>query len=223
MGFGDKKCKVSGIKSQDATLNDAVMSTPLTTLPQSYFDDVYQANNDPWSFETSEYERRKYEATVAALPNSHYHNAFEIGCSIGVLTQMLAARCKRLLAVDASELPLKTARARLATYPNVTIRQMSIPAEFPDGPFDLILFSEVGYYLSREDLARTRQSIIDAISPNGHVLLVHWTPFVPDYPLTGDEVHDFFYQAAQPDGPLTHLLNQRAETYRLDLFQKKLT
>lgn len=197
------------------------MSTPVTTLPQSYFDDVYRANDDPWSFETSDYERQKYEATVAALPNAQYHNAFEIGCSIGVLTQMLLQRCERLLAVDASELPLKTARTRLAPYPNVTIRQMNIPAEFPDGPFDLILFSEVGYYLSKDDLARTRQLIIDSLSPNGHLLLVHWTPVVPDYPLTGDEVHDFFSQATESDGPLTHLLNQRAETYRLDLFQKR--
>ena len=197
------------------------MNAPSTTLPKTYFDDVYRANNDPWSFETSDYERRKYEATVKALPNAHYHNAFEIGCSIGVLTQMLADRCDQLLAVDASELPLTAAHARLATYPNVTIRQMSIPVEFPDGPFDLILLSEVGYYLSREDLAHARQLMIDAMSPNGHLLLVHWTPLVPDYPLTGDEVHDFFGEFAQSDGPLNHVLNQRKETYRLDLFQKR--
>ncbi|MBD2757209.1 class I SAM-dependent DNA methyltransferase [Spirosoma validum] len=199
------------------------MSKTSSTLPQAYFDSVYQANNDPWAFATSDYERRKYEATLAALPNEHYHNAFEIGCSIGVLTQMLADRCDQLLAVDASELPLKTARERLATYPAVTIRQMSIPGEFPQGPFDLILLSEVGYYLSREDLSLSRQLMIDALSPNGHLLLVHWTPVVHDYPLTGDEVHDFFAASAQSTGPLTHLLNQRAETYRLDLFQKKLT
>ncbi len=192
-----------------------------TTLPQSYFDDVYRANSDPWSFETSDYERQKYEATVKALPDPHYHNAFEIGCSIGVLTQMLADRCDQLLAVDASELPLQAARTRLAAYPNVTIQLMNVPAEFPDGPFDLVLLSEVGYYFSREDLALARQRIIDALSPKGNLLMVHWTPFVPDYPLTGDQVHDFFLEAGQEGGPLTHLLNQRAETYRLDLFEKK--
>lgn len=192
-----------------------------TTLPQSYFDDVYRANSDPWSFETSDYERQKYEATVKALPDPHYHNAFEIGCSIGVLTQMLADRCDQLLAVDASELPLQAARTRLAAYPNVTIQLMNVPAEFPDGPFDLVLLSEVGYYFSREDLALARQRIIDALSPKGNLLMVHWTPFVPDYPLTGDQVHDFFLEASQEGGPLTHLLNQRAETYRLDLFEKK--
>lgn len=197
------------------------MPTPLSSLDKAYFDRVYQANEDPWSFATSDYERQKYETTVASLPTAHYENAFEIGCSIGVLTQMLAERCGQLLAVDASELPLKTARARLATYPNVTIQPMKIPDEFPDASFNLILLSEVGYYLSMPDLTHARQLLIDHLEPNGHLLLVHWTPFVHDYPLTGDQVHDFFLESAQPDGPLTQLKNQRESTYRLDLFQKK--
>ena len=196
------------------------MPTPQTTLNQAYFDSVYQANNDPWSFATSPYEREKYQTTISVLPNARYRSAFEIGCSIGVLTQLLADRCDNLLAVDASELPLKTARERLANYPSVTIEQMAIPAQFPDGLFDLILLSEVGYYLSKPDLSRARQWLTDHLEPGGHLLLVHWTPFVPDYPLTGDEVHDFFMEAAHPGGSLRHLLNKREETYRLDLFQK---
>ncbi|GAB3688979.1 SAM-dependent methyltransferase [Spirosoma flavus] len=198
------------------------MPTPNNTLNQQYFDDVYKANEDPWSFETSPYEQQKYEATLAALPNKQYDSAFEIGCSIGVLTQMLAPKCHRLLSVDASELPLKAARKRLADYPTVTIQQMAIPDQFPDGSFDLILLSEVGYYFSYSDLARVRQLLIDHLRPNGHLLLVHWTPVVHDYPLTGDQVHDFFLETSRPGGQLTHLLNQRADTYRLDLFQKKV-
>ena len=197
------------------------MPTPSTSLDKAYFDRVYEANDDPWSFATSPYEYQKYQATMAALPRAHYANAFEIGCSIGVLTQMLADRCDHLLAVDASELPLKTARERLATYANVIIQPMSIPGEFPDDTFDLIILSEVGYYLSMPDLERARQLLVDNLRPGGHLLLVHWTPFVHDYPLTGDQVHDFFLEAAQPEGPLTHLTNQRESTYRLDLFGKK--
>lgn len=197
------------------------MTDQLPSLDPAYFDRVYQANADPWSFESSPYERDKYAATMAALPDEHYEQAFEIGCSIGVLTQLLAGRCNQLLAVDASELPLQKARVRLADVPNVTLRQMNVPAEFPDGPFDLILLSEVGYYWAMPDLTRARQLIIDRLQPGGHLLLVHWTPPVHDYPLTGDQVHDFFMEQTQPDGTLQHLLNQRQETYRLDLFGKK--
>lgn len=197
------------------------MSTPSTSLDKAYFDRVYEANADPWSFATSPYEYQKYKATMAALPRAHYPNAFEIGCSIGVLTQMLADRCGRLQAVDASALPLQTAHERLAAYPNVTIQQMSIPGDFPADSFDLIILSEVGYYLSMPDLERARQLLVDSLNPGGHLLLVHWTPFVHDYPLTGDQVHDFFLQEAQPEGPLSHLTNQREATYRMDLFEKK--
>ena len=197
------------------------MPAPSDSLNQTYFDSVYKANADPWSFETSDYERQKYEATMAALPNARYTYAFEIGCSIGVLTKRLADRCNRILAVDASEIPLEAARARLASRTSVAIQQMSVPDEFPNDKFDLILLSEVGYYFAKPDLERLRKSLIDHLKPSGHLLLVHWTPEVHDYPLTGDQVHDFFLESAESNGPLSHLTNQRAETYRLDLFQKK--
>lgn len=193
---------------------------PDYSLPTTYFDDVYRANNDPWAFETSPYERDKYGATLEALSKKRYTSAFEIGCSIGVLSEMLAQRCDRLLSVDASELPLEAARKRLKPYPQVTVRQMSIPDTFPDEQFDLILLSEVGYYLVLDDLKQLRQQLLDHLTLGGQLLLVHWTPFVPDYPLTGDQVHEQFLNIANEGKLLTHLLGQRAETYRLDLFQK---
>lgn len=195
----------------------------MTSLPTTYFDEVYGANDDPWAFATSPYERAKYETTITALSKERYTNAFEIGCSIGVLSEMLAGRCDRLLSVDASELPLKTARQRLAPYNHVTVSQMSIPDQFPPDRFDLILLSEVGYYLTAEDLQRARHKMLDQIEPGGQLLLIHWTPVVPDYPLTGDEVHEQFMAISGDGQPLTHLLNQRTEKYRLDLFGKSMT
>ena len=69
---------------------------------------------------------------------------------------------------------------------------MQFPRETPDQTFDLIVLSEVGYYLSERDLLMARDWIVNALRPGGHLLLVHWTPLVEDYPLTGDEVHDLF-------------------------------
>ena len=194
----------------------------MTSLPTTYFDDVYGANDDPWAFATSPYERAKYETTITALPKERYANAFEIGCSIGVLSEMLAKRCDRLMSVDASELPLKTARQRLVPYRHVTVGRMSIPDQFPGGTFDLIVLSEVGYYLTVADLQRTRQMMLDRLVPGGQLLLVHWTPVVPDYPLTGDQVHEQFMVISGNGQPLTHLLDQRTEKYRLDLFGKSV-
>ena len=190
------------------------------TLPPEYFDHVYHANRDPWNFESSPYEQAKYAATLAALPRPHYAEAFEIGCSLGVLTAQLALRCGHLLAVDVSEAALAQARARCAALPQVEIRLMRVPEEFPPRLFDLILLSEVGYYWSPADLARAAEQLIAALKPGGQLLLVHWTPPVDDYPLTGDDVHQFFLAKAGPNGPLRHLAGQRHDTYRLDLLEK---
>ena len=190
------------------------------TLPPSYFDGVYQASTDPWSFASSPYEQGKYAATLAALPRPHYERVFEIGCSIGVLTARLAARCAHLLSVDVSEAALTQARQRCAELPQVRIERLQVPQEFPAGQFDLILLSEVGYYWSPPDLARAADLLLTALPPGGQLLLVHWTPPVHDYPLTGDEVHEFFLAKATPGGPLRHLHGHRADQYRLDLLEK---
>lgn len=192
------------------------------TLPPAYFDDVYRANNDPWSFETSPYEQAKYLDTVAALPKQQYHRAFEVGCSLGVLTEQLAARCGQLLAVDVAEAPLVRARQRCSHLPQVEFRQMTLPAEFPSNDtFDLVVLSEVGYYWAAPDLAKVADLLLAALRPGGQLLLVHWTPPVHDYPLTGDEVHEFFLSKALPAGPLEHLHGHRAAQYRLDLLARR--
>lgn len=189
------------------------------SLPATYFDKMYRASEDPWDFETSEYEKNKYLATTGALPRAEYENGFEIGCSIGVLTGLLAQKCRRLLSVDASEVPLAKARKRLQDARHVTIKQMQIPADFPDEKFDLVVVSEVGYYWSREDLAIAQKAIADSLLPGGHLLLVHWTPYVADYPLTGDEVHEAFDDLTRPDTRWKHLHHSREEKYRLDLWE----
>ena len=190
------------------------------SLPTDYFDQLYQENEDPWNFETSDYEQHKYAATLAALPKEHYQNAFEIGCSIGVLTQQLAARCKHLLAVDGSDIPLQRARERLAGEKHVRIERMRIPDTFPVDQFDLILVSEVGYYWSWEDLAKAQQRMVDTLLPGGHLLLVHWI-LPTNYPLTGDNVHEAFHDLAQTYSSLSHCYHQRTDRYRLDVWQRE--
>ncbi|MCF0059659.1 class I SAM-dependent methyltransferase [Dyadobacter sp. CY356] len=199
------------------------MEKPTKSLDAEFFNEMYQRNEDPWDFENSPYEREKYEATLAAIPNTSYENAFEIGCSNGILSEKLAGLCKNLLAVDASKIAIQNAEKRLADYPAVEVREMTIPNDFPDQKFDLILFSEVGYFLSREDLETAKDKMIHALTPKGHLLMVHWTPFVEEFPLTGDEVHDLFIESAGDNAsdPLIHLQGSREEQYRLDLFGKK--
>jgi SAM-dependent methyltransferase len=188
------------------------------SLPAAYFERLYAADPDPWEFETSAYESAKYQATLAALPRAQYSSAFEIGCSVGVLTERLAASCEHLLAVDVAERALRQARERCRDLPHVRFACMQVPDELPAGQFDLILLSEVGYYLSLDDLARLRTWIVERLLPNGQLVLAHWTPVIDDAPLTGDAVHDLFLNV--PD-QLARLSGSRAPTWRLDVLEQR--
>ena len=130
-------------------------------LRAAFFEEIYADDPDPWRFETSAYERAKYDATIAALEGRRFANGLEIGCSIGVLTQRLATRVDDLLAIDVAATALDRARAR--DLPNVAFELREVPEQFPDGAYDLIVISEVMYYL---DCACQIQ--IDACSAGMH-------------------------------------------------------
>lgn len=196
------------------------MKRPHTrSLPPEYFDTKYAEKLDYWDFETSEYEATKYTDTLQSLPARHYHNAFEIGCSIGVLTAQLATRSANLLAIDVADRALTAAGARCAALPNVHIAKMRFPRERPPNSirFDLIIVSEVGYYWSLDELHAAQEAIDELLEAGGHLVLVHWTPLVLDYPLTGDEVHESFLRRPC----LRFLHGHRAATYRLDLLERR--
>ncbi|GAC1551451.1 MAG: class I SAM-dependent methyltransferase [Herpetosiphon sp.] len=186
--------------------------------PAISFDDMYRNNPDPWNFETSPFEAEKYGLTLAMLPRARYRSAFEIGCSIGVLTEQLAQRCDALLAVDASGVALEKTRARCAHLPQVRCEVMFLPHQFPQETFDLILMSEVGYFLAQTDFDAAQEKTIDQLGVGGHLLLVHFTPQMDDLPLTGDLVHESF--AREEGKRLRHLDGKRFDTYRMDLFER---
>ncbi|MEO7117279.1 MAG: class I SAM-dependent methyltransferase [Caldimonas sp.] len=195
---------------------------PEGSLPAGYFDAVYDASDDPWSFQTSDYEAEKYRQTLDALDGRWFERAFEIGCSIGVFTALLASRCARLLAVDVSEAALEQARRRCAGLGHVRFERLAVPDTFPPGFFDLVTTCEVAYYWSRADLAKCAALIEGSLAPGGVWLLVHWTPEVADYPLGGDEVHELILtRSREPGASLRHVIGSRHDLYRLDLFEKQ--
>jgi SAM-dependent methyltransferase len=185
------------------------------TLPPDYFDSLYAGNSDPWNFETRPYEHEKYAATLQHLPRERYELALELGCSIGVLSRMLAERCNSLLSLDVAESALERARARCRDLANVRFERRTLPDEFPEGQFDLILMSEVGYYFAPSDLRRLGERCVAALKDGGDLVAVHYLPNVPDYPLTGDEVHAVLFELG-----LEHVSGFRAERYRFDAWRR---
>lgn len=186
----------------------------MSRLEREYFEDLYRTSDDPWSFATSGYEREKYESTLAALDGRSFGRALEVGCSIGVFTEMLAPYCDELLAMDASEKAVTLARKRLSQRQNVRVQRRTFPEETPEGRFDLILVSEILYYLDRETLLSGLHGLEGALSTGGSLLAVHWRRETQTYPLQGDEVHELL-------GSNTRLTLTREKTtpdYRLELY-----
>ena len=185
-------------------------------LDQSYFDGLYRRHDDPWGFTSRWYERRKRAATLAALPDERYASAFEIGCSIGVLTEQLADRCDSLFAVDVSQTAVDRARRRLAAQPHVRVERVDVASAFPSGDFDLIVLSEVGYYFTRGVLERVLDDTCDALAAGGTFVVCHWRHQVDDYALTGDEVHTAISSAL--DGRMTRVARHEEEDFLLDVY-----
>lgn len=156
---------------------------------EGVFDAVHAGNDDPWQYTTSWYEHRKRALTLAALPGRNYEAGLELGCSIGTLSADLAQRCASFLAVDASNAALVHADRRLAHLPGAATRRLTAPREWPEGRFDLIVVSEVGYYLAPDELAGLLTRIETALLPGGTLVLCHWRHPISGWELDGDAVH----------------------------------
>ena len=186
-------------------------------LSREYFEKLYAESPDPWGFETSPYERRKYERTLDVLGRRRYRHALEVGCSIGVFTAMLAPLCDDLLAVDVSEKAIATAKERLAGFPHVRLEVRTLPEKTPEESFDLVVASEVLYYWPEDVMLAALRRFEEVLTPGGTLLAVHWRKETKTYPLQGDEVHELLVEHTR----LANTTTIVEPEYRLDLFEDK--
>ena len=167
---------------------EEIYFAPESGPPPTPFEELHTRLADPWQVDGSWYERRKRSVVLGSLPDPAYGSALEIGCSVGALTRDLAERCDHLTALDSSAAAVGRARQRLAGLDRVRVEQRTVPEGLPSGPFDLVVLSEVGYFLSPRQLQET----IEALRPtrDGGVLVAcHWLRPIRGWPLDGAAVH----------------------------------
>jgi SAM-dependent methyltransferase len=168
---------------------------PIHTVSKEFFEEKYRASCDPWSFSSSSYELNRYDEIIRLLGGRMFDHGFEPGCSIGVLTERLAARCGNLSAMDISPTAVAMAQQRCERYPNVIVVEGAIPDDLPRDTFDLIVFSEIGYYFERGILAGVRDVLTECLTKQGVLVGAHWLGVSADHLLTGDEVHEVLRSA----------------------------
>jgi len=91
---------------------------------------------------------------------------------------------------------------------------MVVPQDWPEGDFDLILFSEVLYYLSRAGRLAAARLSLQSLRPGGAIVLVNWHG-PTDGDCNGDDAAEQFIAACAPNQRPT--MQQRAEKYRIDV------
>ena len=180
------------------------------------FEARYRADPDPWGYLASEYERDKYAATLAACGPGPFACALELGASIGVFSELLAPRCERLVTVDVSPTAVASARARLARCPAAEPIAGAIPSAVPPLQYDLVVASEILYYLSDDELAGTLSLLQRCMVAGALLVAVHWRPAGPERPRDAQQAH-----AALADEPwLSRVQRGGTDDYLLEVFRR---
>jgi len=196
----------------------AGLAPPLTKPDR--IEQFFDSGGDPFGFDENPNEQLKFRRTLEVSGEGSLGSVLEIGCAVGSFTELLAPRATQVLAIDVSAPAIEQARQRLDQYPHVRVETRTLPAEFPDGPFDLIIASDVLYYLPVDDLRVCLRQIEAALNPGGALVAVDYTPRVGTL-LNGDELHEFLAEHTV----LSHTLEDRTEfgkgrPYRVDRYEK---
>lgn len=186
--------------------------------PHDYFAELYRVNNgDPWQYEQRWYEKRKREITLAVLPYPQFQRGIEIGCSNGVLSAELAERCDYLMCMDANATAILKASERLR-HDHVEVVQGIVPPDLPNESFDLIMVSEVLYYLEEPMLQQLINWINTHLSPQGCIVACHWRHEIAGFHLNGERVHQLLKQQLDDH----HYLQLKDHNFDLDVWTSGL-
>ncbi len=173
-----------------ATTNKAEIAEPFDAM-------MADGDTDPWKFESSVYERRRFDIVLACLGRREYRRALEIGCATGQLSDRLSAIADDVIGFDASPRALEIAQAR-----NDRVRWVlgAAPWDIPEERFDLIVLSEMGYFLDGPDLLATLRTVRRLLRRDGEIVIANWRRETSDIPLDGPLVNE--QAAAVIDLPL---------------------
>lgn len=162
----------------------------------AYFARLYQ-HDDPYGYRDRWYEERKRRLLLACLPRQRFDRCWEPGCSNGELTATLAPRCDELLATDQSPRAVELAQVRVRQWPHVRVQRAGLPDVWPPGAFDLIVFSELGYFLHPDAMQTCAGRFAETLTERGVLIACHWRRPFAEAAMGTPTVHDMLHRAMQ--------------------------
>ncbi|MBW4459914.1 MAG: glycosyltransferase [Nodosilinea sp. WJT8-NPBG4] len=218
----------AGVGTSDALNPSSVLAIKKQTTfnNRDHFETLFASQPDPWKY-TTDYEQTKYEQTLQLLPDKPLKNALELACAEGHFTAQLAPKVQSLLATDISEIAVERAARRCALFPHVRFQQLDMAADPLPSALDLIVCSEVLYYIGGwKALNRFAHKVASALTSGGYFLTAHAHLVVDeperpgydwDHPFGAKGISDTFSKVSS-----LHLVQElRTPLYRIQLFQKQ--
>lgn len=156
------------------------------------FEALFQTDPDPWDYESSRFEAHKRKVLLNHIGLRSRGRVLELACANGVTTQALMRCALRTTALDASATALSQAETRLKDADRLRLMHAKLPGGMPRELFDLIVVSEIVYYLRRDAYTRLAMEILSRIAPGGRVLVLHHHVNFPDATIRPEQAHRDF-------------------------------
>lgn len=136
------------------------------------YDLAYRLKNDLFESEASEYEQHKLNRLIEIICQQNYKNVLDVGCGIGILAEKISPCCQRIIGIDFSPKAISLARNRCGKLENVSFLERDIRTfDFQDD-YDLIIFSEVLYYLEDKFIERIINRLKKNLSDSARIIIV---------------------------------------------------
>lgn len=138
------------------------------------FERLYLESPDPWNYQSSDYERHKYEYVLACALKWRNANtsALEVGCSVGVFSRMLAGHFERITAIDLSKEALAAASHYNRDARNARFVHSDLQSFNADEQYDVIFCAEILYYIAEKDVELVCRQLDKFLSARGIIVLV---------------------------------------------------
>ena len=103
---------------------------------------------------------------------ARFGKALEVGCAEGMFTEMLAPRCKSLLAADISPVALTRARRRLQGIERVHFAEWDLRVDPVPDTYDLVVIIHALEYIRNPIyVRRARTKLVNSLRPGGYLLV----------------------------------------------------
>lgn len=156
------------------------------------FEQKFEADPDPWQTWDSRYEASKRASLSKAIGAGRYGRGLEIAAGNGSNTPMIARKTRRLIATEGAPAGADLVREAVYGMPSVEVVLHDVADRLPAHAFDLIVISELLYYLGPKPFGMLAREVSRTLQPGGRLVLLHHVENFPDRARLADGVHRDF-------------------------------